>query len=259
MILEGSAVTEKIYQDIRAKKVSATLAVVLVGEDPVSLSYVKAKEKKAIELGFEFKLYQLPAISTEVGVKELICDLNQNEYIDGIVIQLPLPEDFNTDEILKEIKPEKDIDGFSGKYPYPTAQAIIEILKYYDIDLKNKNIVIVGRGRLVGKPLEEMMKKNGIEPIVCDRKTENLADTISKADILISATGVPGLIKPEMVSERAIVIDAGSSETGGNILGDVDKRVYEKVKSYSPVPGGVGPVTVACLMRNLVEAHNKNR
>ena len=252
MILLGRPVAEKIYSELN--KTKANLAVVLVGEDPVSLSYVKAKEKKATELGFEFKLYQLSAISTEVGVKELICDLNQNKYVDGIVIQLPLPQDFNTDEILKEIKPEKDIDGFLGMYPYPTAQAILEIFKYYDIGLKDKHIVIVGRGRLVGKPLENMMIKNGLKPIICDRKTENLAGIVLKADVLISATGTPSLIKPEMVNENCIVIDAGSGEIGGNILGDVDKKVYEKVQSYSPVPGGVGPVTVACLMRNLVEA-----
>lgn len=256
MNLDGKLVAEKIYFEL--KKIRASLAVVLVGEDSVSLSYVKAKEEMAKRLGFEFKLYQLPAISTEVGVKELICDLNQNKFVDGIVIQLPLPEDFDTDEILKEIKPEKDIDGFSGKYPYPTAQAIIEILKYYDIEIRNKNIVIVGRGRLVGEPLEKMMIKNGIKPIVCDSQTPNLNTQTLSADILISATGVPGLIKPEMTSEKAIVIDAGSSETGGNVSGDVDREVYKKVAAYSPVPGGVGPVTVACLMRNLAEAHNRN-
>lgn len=257
MILEGKPVAEKIYSEI--KKSQGNLAVVLVGEDPVSLSYVGAKEKKARELGFEFKLYQLPAISTEVGLKELIYDLNQNKFVDGIIIQLPLPQDFKTDEILKEIKSEKDIDGFSGRYSFPTAQAILEIFKYYNIDLKNKNIVIIGRGRLVGRPLEEMMKRNGIKPIIYDSQTSNLKPQTLSADILISATGSPGLIKPEMVNENCVVIDAGSSEIEGSIFGDVDKAVYEKVKSYSPVPGGVGQVTVACLMRNLVEAYKVTR
>ncbi len=255
MILEGSAVTEKIYQNIREKKVSATLAVILVGEDPASLSFVKAKEKIAEGLGFNFKLYHLPAIARYEQVKELIEALNKNKYIHGIVVQLPLPKEFNMEEVLKKIDPRKDIDGFSGVFPAPVALAILEILNFYEVELKNKKIVIVGHGKLVGEPLEKVLIKKGYQPIVLGSR-DNL-DSMRDADILISATGVAGLIKAEMVSEKTVVIDAGTSEIGGHLTGDVDRKVYSKVAAYTPVPGGVGPVTVAMLMKNLVEAAQK--
>jgi methylenetetrahydrofolate dehydrogenase (NADP+)/methenyltetrahydrofolate cyclohydrolase len=257
MILEGKPLAEKIYQELKAQNRHPGLAVVLVGEDPASISYAKVKEKAAENLGAIFKLYHLPNFSTQEVVEKLISDLNQNKHIQGIVVQLPLPEDFDVDAVLSKISSEKDIDGFSGKFPAPTAQAILEILKFYKIDIARKKIVIVGHGRLVGRPLSEMLRKKGITPIICTSSSKISSATID-ADIIVSATGEPGLIKPEMVSEKAVIIDAGTAESRGKIRGDVDASVYEKVSAYTPTPGGVGPVTVACLMKNLVEA-GKNR
>jgi len=265
MILYGKPIAQEIYQELKKKiddlEIKPSLAVVLVGEDPASLQYVHAKEKIAEEIGIGFKLYHLPGIVLEDNLINLICDLNKNKYISGIVVQLPLPKEFDTEKMLKAITPTKDIDGFSGKYSVPTAQAILEILKFYNIDIKNKNILIVGHGRLVGEPLEKILLKQRIQPNVCDSSCKDLAEQTLRADIIVSCAGIPGLIKANMVSKRAIVIDAGTAESSGKIVGDVDKEVYDakqlhynKVSSYSPTPGGVGPVTVAMLMKNLVEA-----
>ncbi|MFA6493111.1 MAG: bifunctional 5,10-methylenetetrahydrofolate dehydrogenase/5,10-methenyltetrahydrofolate cyclohydrolase [Patescibacteria group bacterium] len=262
MILKGKEVAEKIYknlqkdiEELKSKGNCPTMAVVLVGEDPASLTYVKVKEKKVITLGIDFKLFHLPAIASQNQLEELLDDLNRNKYIHGIIVQLPLPTDFDKERVLKKIDPQKDIDGFSGDLlPPPTAQAILEILKFYKIELKNKKIVIVGRGFLVGEPLEKLLLGLGFRPEVCDSETKNLGEKVSRAEILISATGNPGLITPDMVNEKMVVIDAGTAEAGGKMAGDVDEACYEKVFAYSPVPGGVGPVTVACLIKNLVEA-----
>lgn len=264
MILFGKPVAEKIYQNLerdiqklRERKIIPSLSVVLVGEDPASLSYVKMKEKIAQHLGINFKLFHLPGIVQEKVVSNLIDELNLNKHISGIIVQLPLPENFNTEKILKKILPQKDIDGFFGAFYPPTAQAILEIFKFYKISLKNKKIVIIGYGRLVGKPLEKLLLSQGLKPIVCDFKTVNLKALTKTADIIITATGVPALIKPEMISQNAVIIDAGTAESGGKIAGDVDLNVYPKIKAYSPVPGGVGPVTVAMLMKNVVGAAKK--
>jgi len=261
MILRGLPVAQKIYdrlkekiEELKQKNIKPHLAVILVGDDPASLKYVELKEKKAAELGVEFKFYHLPANVLTKNIEELINDLNKNKFIQGIIIQLPLPKEFATDNLLEKIDPKKDIDGLTSDYTAPTAAAILEILKFYQIELKDKKIVIVGRGKLVGKPLQKMLMAQTYEPLVCDSETQNLKEETLKADILILATGVPGLIKPGMVKNGAIVIDAGTSESNGKMVGDVDPEVYQKDISYTPNPGGVGPVTVACLMKNLIDS-----
>jgi len=261
MKLDGKVVAEKIYakltpeiKELKERKTQPFLTTILIGEDPASLSFIKIKEKAATNLGVEFRIYHLPGIVSEESILDLIAKLNKNKFVHGIILQLPLPEGLDTDKIIKTIDPKKDIDGLLGSYMPPTAAAILEILKFYKFDYKGKKIILVGHGTLVGGPLEKMLMAQGVEPLVCDSKTTDLKGKLLTGDIIISATGVPGLIIPEMVNEDAIIIDAGVAECGGKIKGDVDPRVYEKVKAYSPVPGGVGPVTVVCLMRNLVEA-----
>ncbi len=261
MILTGKPVAEKIYKEaknnikeLKLGDIKPFMAVILAGEDPASLSYIKIKEKKASQLGFDFRLYHLTSFVQEKKLLDLVRDLNKNKYIAGIVVQLPLPESVDKLKILKSVDPKKDIDGFLGRYLPPSAQAILEILKFYKISLKNKKILLIGRGELVGKPLEKLLLKRDLKPEVCNLKTKNLKEKTLKADIIVTATGCPNLIKKDMVSNNTIIIDAGTAESRGKIAGDVSKEVYKKVKSYSPVPGGVGPVTVACLMRNLVKA-----
>lgn len=261
MIFYGKLVAEKIYEKIEKEKLSLKekpfLAIILVGNDPASLAYVHLKEKIAARLGFGFKIYHFLEDIKQEELESLISDLNNNDFISGVVIQLPLPDSIDTEKIIKKVDERKDIDGFSGSFVAPTAQAILDILDYYQIDLKQKKIVIVGHGRLVGQPLEIILKTKNIFVTVCDSKTENLKDETLQADILISATGVPGLITPEMVRPDAIVIDAGSSEANGKMVGDVTPAVYEKITGFTPNPGGVGPVTVAELFLNLVKATKK--
>ena len=268
VILFGKPVATKIYQDLEGKikdlKRKPFLAVILVGENPASLSYIKIKEEIAERLGIGFKLYHYPAMALPGEVEKLIQDLNQNQNVSGIVVQLPLPEHIKTEKIIQSLSPEKDVDGFKSSFPAPTAQAILEILKFYQIEIKNlpagrqgKNIVIVGHGRLVGGPLEKILQKQNIQATICDLKTPNLGEKTLSADILVSAVGASGLIKPAMVKSETIIIDAGTSEVGGKIVGDVSPEVYQKVSTYTPNPGGVGPVTVACLMKNVVDASKK--
>jgi len=266
MLLAGSIVAEKIYSQIRQeivkleeKNIQPFLATIIVGENPVSLNFIKIKEKTAFNLGIDFKINHLPGIATEKSVLELIGELNRNKAIHGLIVQLPLPKSFDITKIVQAIDPQKDIDGLLGRYMPPTAAAILEILQFYKFDYRSKKIILVGHGTLVGGPLEKMLMAQGIEPLVCDSKTTDLKGKLLTGNIIISATGVPGLIIPEMVNEDAIIIDAGTAECNGKIRGDVDPKVYEKVKAYSPVPGGVGPVTVACLMRNLIEAAGKEK
>lgn len=256
MILDGKLVAQKIYErlekeigGLKNKNIQPFLAVILVGEDPASLLYVRKKEERVKQLGIGFKLYHFPAIASESEVLELIGKLNQDNKIHGIVVQLPLPKNFNTAKILKSIDPKKDIENVS-----PAASAILEILHHYNIDFENKKIVLVGHGKLVGQPLHKMLAARAISPLVCDANTYNLKPITLSADIIISGVGEPGLIKADMISEKTIIIDAGTAESSGKTAGDVSPAAYKIAKSYSPVPGGVGPVTVACLFKNLIEA-----
>lgn len=258
MIFYGKPVAEKIYEkierEVESLKAKPFLAIILVGSDPASLAYVHLKEKVAARLGFGFKIHHFLENVIQDELENLINILNNDDSVSGIVVQLPLPASIDTEKIIKKVDEKKDIDGLLGDFVAPTAQAILDILKYYQIDLSQKKIVIVGHGRLVGQPLERILKSKNIEVIICDSKTENLKDKTLQADILISATGVPGLILPEMVRSDAIVIDAGSSEANGRMVGDVAPVVYEKITDFTPNPGGVGPVTVAELFLNLVKA-----
>lgn len=275
--LDGVLVAEKINQDT-AKKVEdlilkgirVKLAVILVGDNPASELYVKLKKKKAEEIGIKAEIIRLDLNIEEKEVIETIEKLNHDKLTHGIIVQLPLPKKMNTEKVLSVIDPVKDIDGLHpenlGKLlldnPYvipPTAGAILEILKEYDIDITGKHVVMVGYGKLVGKPLAAMisLSNKNATLTVCNNATEDLGYYTNQADILISATGVGGLITREMVKEGAIVIDAGTSKVDGKIIGDIEYEDVKKVAGYiTPSKGGVGPVTVAKLLQNLVKTIN---
>lgn len=260
----GKPVAQKIYENLqkeiaalKTKKITPTMAVVLIGSDSASISYVRVKEKRAAMLEVDFNLFHLPGETSQAQVGKILDGLNKNKYISGIIVQLPLPRSLDEEKIIGKISPAKDIDGLNGGFPAPTAQGILEIFRYYHIDLANKKIALVGHGRLVGRPLEILLKKRGLNPKIYDAKSTNIKAGLKAADIIISATGVPGLIRPEMVTPRSIIIDAGTAEAKGKIAGDVSPQAYDKVRAYSPVPGGVGPVTVAMLMKNVVSAAKK--
>jgi methylenetetrahydrofolate dehydrogenase (NADP+)/methenyltetrahydrofolate cyclohydrolase len=260
IILDGKKLAEEILDELRKKikKLSPIrLAVVLVGDNPASLNFIKQKQKAAIKIGVDFGLYKF-----KKNIKEdsLIKELNKvikNRTNNGIVIQLPLPKHLDVQKILNIIPQEKDVDALSvDNYLVepPAASGIIKIIREYKIKIKNKRVVIVGKGRLVGGPLALMMEKNGGKTIVCDKNTKNLASQTIKADILISAAGKPHLIKENMVKKGAVVIDAGFSKVNNKLTGDVDfERVKKKTSYITPVPGGVGPLTVAMLFSNLIK------
>ncbi|TAN57404.1 bifunctional 5,10-methylenetetrahydrofolate dehydrogenase/5,10-methenyltetrahydrofolate cyclohydrolase [Patescibacteria group bacterium] len=272
-ILDGRAIAQKIKNQLKRKiakmKLKPALAVVYAGSDPASLSYIKAKEKTAKEIGVDFLFYKFPAQVSEEKVVSLISGLNQNEKVSGIIVQLPLPAHLPKKEILNAIVPEKDVDVLSDEsrkkfekgepaFVPPPAGAVLEFLKIAKKPLEKSSVVVVGRGMLVGEPVAALLKQKVKKLIICDRKTKNLSYETKKADILISAVGRPNLIKKEMIKKGAVVIDAGTAKHLGRIAGDVDFADVSLKASYiTPVPGGVGPVTVAMLLANVVKAAKK--
>ncbi len=273
--VDGNKIAESIYEDLRFKikelrnrGVVPRLVVVLVGDDPASISYVKIKQKKAREIGVEIVLKKY---LVDVAQKKLVRDMetfSREKGVSGIIVQLPLPEHLERDAILNAVDPRLDVDCLTdvnkqklikGDKPYfypPAPSAILQILDYYQADLKNGNILLIGSGDLVGKPLAAMLLKRGIDFELANRYTENLLDLAAKADIIITGVGKAALIRGEMVKKEAIVIDAGTAGSeSGEVLGDVDfESVSKKASLLAPVPGGVGPVTVATLLKNVVDS-----
>lgn len=261
-LLDGKKVSEEIKKELAAEVdelirggVEPCLAVALVGDDPASQKYVSNKEKACELVGICSIIERLPASTSQEELLELIGRWNMDKEINGILVQLPLPDHIGVEAIINAISPEKDIDGFGEDSPFDpcTPNGIIRLLKEYKIDLLDKKIVIFGRGRTVGKPLPGMLKREGVEDqniVVIHSKTDpdeaiNLA---KQGDILISAVGKPKLITSDMIKQSAVVIDAG---------GDVDFEAVKEVASYiTPISGGVGPMTIAMLMQNTVEATN---
>ena len=247
-----------------------TLAVLLIGEDPASQVYVSNKEKACQKVGIRSLSYRLPYNTTTQELLELIAQLNADEEVDGILVQLPLPSHINQQEIILAISPKKDVDGFhpenmgrlvarmeDGFIPC-TPLGIDLLLSHYGIELKGKDVVIVGAGFIVGRPLSLLMLWRDATVSVCHIYTKDIKEYTKRADILISATGVPGLIKAHMVKEGAVVVDVGISRVGDRIVGDVDfEEVKEKAYAITPVPGGVGPMTVTGLLLNTLKAYKK--
>ena len=272
-ILDGRKIADKIKQrlkmQVKKMKHKPGLAVVYIGNDPVSLSYIRAKEKAAKDIGIDFLFCKLSVRVFEKKVLNLIQELNQNEKVSGIIVQLPLPAHLPKKDILNAIALEKDVDVLSDKvrelfssgksvFVPPPAGAVLEFLKTAKRPLEKSTVVVVGRGMLVGEPVAMLLKQRAKKLIICDRKTKNLSIETKKADILISAVGKPNLIKKEMVKKGAVVIDAGTAKYKGKIVGDVDfADVSPKTSYITPVPGGVGPVTVAMLLENAVKAAKK--
>ena len=275
-ILDGKACAKEILSDIKAQVEKMTrkpsLAVILVGDDEASKIYVKNKEKTALELGFVSKTYRLEKNTTAQELKDLILNLNLDVDTDAILLQLPLPKHLKAQEFIELIDPKKDVDGFHpincGKLltntnPYAiscTPKGVIKLLEKNNIEISGKHCVVVGRSNMVGKPLSILLLNKNATVTMAHSKTKNLSQTAKTADILISATGVSNLIKKDFVKEGAVVVDVGiSRDSEGKIKGDVDFLEVSKVASHiTPVPGGVGPMTIAMLMENTLELCLKN-
>lgn len=278
LILDGKALSEKIREEISLEIKeyvsigfrSPTLAVILVGDDPASQIYVSNKERACQKVGIRSISYRLPQNITTQELLDLIAQLNAEEEVDGILVQLPLPPHINQHEVILAIDPKKDVDGFhpenmgrlvarmeDGFIPC-TPLGIDLLLSHYGIEVKGKDVVIVGAGFIVGRPLSLLMLWRDATVSVCHIYTKDIKEYTKRADILISATGVPKLIGADMVKEGAVVVDVGISRVDGKIVGDVDyEEVKKKTYAITPVPGGVGPMTVTGLLLNTLKAYKR--
>lgn len=270
-ILNGTGLAREIRADLRTKilssKIKPGLAVVLVGQDPASQIYVDFKKKASEEVGIQLESFECEDDFPEKKLIKLIHKLNEKRSIHGILVQLPLPDEIDEQKIIASIVPEKDVDGFhpvnvgwlSIGHPLivsATAKAIWRMIQSTNVDVRGKEVVVVGASNIVGKPIAQILLNKRATVTVCHSKTANLAVHTLRADILISAVGKPNLITQDMVKPGAIVVDAGITRTEeGKVVGDVDfERVKEVAGWISPVPGGVGPMTVAMLLENTYEA-----
>ena len=268
-ILNGKKLAERILEktkrEIKKSNLKLRLAIVQIGKNPVSQIFIRQKEKACKRVGIDFQLYKFQKKISQTRLEKEIKKIVQNQRNSGIIIQLPLPKNRDEDEILNLIPVEKDIDVLSeeslgkfyqGKLPIlpPVVGAVSHLLKNYKIKIKGKNVVLVGTGKLVGKPLVLWILKEKGTLTIINEFTENSSPLTKKADILISGVGKPSLIQKNMVKKGAVVIDCGSAYQKGKLRGDVDfQNVSKKAGSITPVPGGVGPLTVASLLENLLE------
>ena len=271
-ILDGKKLALKIEKEqkskvsiLRKKGIIPTLAVILIGEDEASKIYVSKKEEAASRVGVEVKLFKYKKNSKTSEIVSKIQKLNKDKSIHGILVQFPPPKGIDQEKIIEAISPYKDVDGFHplnwGKLAYKTEgllpctpAAVMELLDFYKISLKGKEVVIIGKGKFVGKPLSIMFLNKNSTLTVVHRSTKDLKFHTKNADILISAAGKPLLIKKEMVKNGVVVLDVGISRIGKKIAGDVDFKEVSKVASFiTPVPGGVGPVTVVMLLENVIK------
>lgn len=267
--LVAAAVKERLAAEVtqlKEKRIYPCLAVILVGEDPASQVYVKNKQKVCDEIGITSKQYNLSADSGQEALLRLIYDLNIDDEINGILVQLPLPEGYDEKEVLEAISPYKDADAFHprnvgkiviGEYDFLpcTPAGIMELLDYYNIDVTGKECVVVGRSNIVGKPMSLLLLNKNGTVTTAHSKTKDLADVTRRADILVAAVGKPNFITADMVKDGSVVIDVGINRVDGKLCGDVDfENVSRKTSWITPVPGGVGPMTIAMLMQNTVTA-----
>ena len=260
-------VAEEVQAIFEQDGVKPKLAVILVGEDPASQTYVKSKEKACAQAGMESESYRLPESTTEEELLTLIAQLNEDPSVNGILVQLPLPKTISEDKVLMAISPQKDVDGFHphsvgclciGQKGYVscTPAGIIQLLKRSNIEIAGKECVIIGRSNIVGKPMSLLMLRENATVTVAHSRTENLKEVCKRADILIVAVGKPKMVTADYVKEGAVVIDVGIHRNENNKLcGDVDfDDVAPHCSAITPVPGGVGPMTIAMLMNNCVES-----
>lgn len=273
-LIDGKLISTQIKDECRAEVaklkaqgVEICLAVIQVGDDPASSVYVNNKKKACAYIGIESESYELPETTTEAELLELVDKLNQKDSVKGILVQLPLPKHIDENKIIKAISPKKDVDGFHPEsvgalmigqpgFVSCTPNGIIQLLKRSDIEIAGKECVVVGRSNIVGKPMSVLLLRENGTVTVCHSKTQDLKEVCKRADILVVAIGKPKMITKEYVKEGATVIDVGIHRNAdGKLCGDVDfDDVKEVAGAMTPVPGGVGPMTIAMLMYNCVHS-----
>ncbi len=270
-IIDGTEVSkkikEKIKEEVKKLDLKPGLAVVLVGEDAASEVYVRKKHEACLDIGFNSLQHKLPEETSEEEVLKIVNNLNKDNEVHGILVQLPLPKHINKKTIINSINPEKDVDGFTpmnmGKllardtcFKPCTPSGIMKLLSYYDINLDGKEVIVLGRSIIVGKPMANMIMNTGGTVTVCHSKTKDIKLHTLRADIIISAVGKKDLITADMVKEGVVIIDVGMNKVDGKLHGDADfENLKDKCSFITPVPGGVGPMTIACLLENTLEAY----
>ena len=275
VIIDGKAVTAKLREEIKNESaafeketgVKPGLAVIIVGDDPASQVYVRNKGKACEEVGFYSEIHRLPEETTEEELLSLVHSLNENGKIHGILVQSPLPKHLDEALIVNNIRYEKDVDAFHpvnvgkimiGDYNFLpcTPAGVMELLKAYDIDVTGKEVAVVGRSNIVGKPQAMLMLHANATVTICHSRTKNLSEVLKRADVVVMAIGKAKFLKADMIKEGAVVIDVGMNrDENGKLCGDVDFEECEKKASYiTPVPGGVGPMTITMLMKNTLTA-----
>ena len=273
-IIDGKMVASQIKKKIASEveslkqKTGETpgLAVVLVGDDPASSVYVRNKNKTCKDLGFQSFENILPANTKESTLLGLIDELNKDERVSGILVQLPLPSHISSYKILEAINPQKDVDGFhlenigrlvtgNATFKPCTPEGIIQLLDHYKVDVEGKNAVVLGRSNIVGKPISLLLLERNATVTICHSRTKNLSAITKLADILIAAIGKPNFVTADMVKDDVVIIDVGINRVNDKLIGDVDyQSVSKKASLITPVPGGVGPMTIAVLMANTLQA-----
>lgn len=270
-IIDGKAISQKVKDELKDRvkneNIDATLAVIQVGNDPASTVYVGNKKKACEYIGIRSLSFELPEETPEEELLDLVRDLNKREDVDGILVQLPLPPHMDEDKVIRTISPQKDVDGFHPQsvgalsigqpgFVSCTPAGIIQLLKRSGVEIEGKECVIIGRSNIVGKPMALLMLRENATVTVCHSRTKNLTEITKRADILIVAIGKPRFVTKDYVKEGAVVIDVGiHRDENGKLCGDVDFADVEPLASkITPVPGGVGPMTIAMLMNNCVEA-----
>lgn len=275
-ILDGKALSEQLIDSAKqkAEELSPALAVILVGENPASMAYVRNKKKACERAGIKYIEYKYPESITQKFLLKKIEELNQDDSVNGLIVQLPLPEQINVPEVIKAVAPAKDVDGFHaynlGKMflstefedlPPATPLGIVKLLDHYNIPIQGEEVVVVGRSNIVGKPISMMMLNRDATVTTCHIFTKDLSAHTKKADILIVAVGKEKLITADMVKKDAVVVDVGiNRRADGSLCGDVDFEAVSKKASFiTPVPGGVGPMTVAALILNTIRATERQK
>ena len=274
MILDGKKLRDELLvqykEKIKEEKLNITLAIILVGNNEASKLYIKNKEKYCTEVGIKVDKYLLDEDTSEEVLINLIKDLNEDEKVTGIILQSPVPDGIDFDKCSGMILPSKDVDGFTKDNVYNlylnkksilpcTVKGIIKLLEYYNIEINGKNVAIIGRGNIVGKPLAMALENRNATVSLLHSKTKDLKKFTKDADIVVVACGIPKLLKKEMIKEGSVVIDVGISRVDGKIVGDID---FDNIKDIAlfvtPNPGGIGPMTIAMIIDNLIEMGEVN-
>lgn len=273
-IIDGKEVSASVKESVKTEvavlkeqNIDVGLAVIIVGDNPASRTYVNNKKKACEAVGIASYEYALPETTSMEELLSLINKLNNDKKVNGILCQLPLPKDLDEKKVIETISPEKDVDAFHavnvghimiGDYHFLpcTPAGIMEMFKYYNIEIAGKECVVIGRSNIVGKPMAMLLLQQNGTVTICHSKTKSLKEVVSRADILVAAVGIPYFVTADMVKDGAVVIDVGMDRNKeGKLCGDVDFNEVEKKASYiTPVPGGVGPMTIATLLKNTVTA-----